>query len=97
MVEAAKQTAASTALDVVEPVEPATSGVQLGIGEATHRDGPVMFDQRRPGYWLVDVPDAGDWRLPHPLTQQAEATPTDGDGSPPPRSPLRTIKFSRPS
>ena len=48
---------------------PVVSGLNLGVGQPTHYpDGqPFSLTEKRPGYWRIDVPESGDWRMPHPL------------------------------
>lgn len=43
------------------------AGLELPIGEPVHHPDGMAFDRKLPGYWLVNVPKAGDWRMPHPL------------------------------
>ena len=43
------------------------AGLELGIGKATHHPEGREFDRKLPGYWKYEVPQAGDWRMPHPL------------------------------
>lgn len=43
------------------------AGLELPIGEPVHQTEGVEFNKKLPGYWLVEVPAAGDWRMPHPL------------------------------
>ena len=43
------------------------AGLELGIGQAAHHPEGLEFDKKLPGYWRVVVPEAGDWRHPHPL------------------------------
>ena len=44
------------------------AGLELGVGRAEHHPDGRAFDPKLPGYWRIEVPDAADWRLPHPLT-----------------------------
>ncbi len=43
------------------------AGLELGIGPAVHYPQGRPFDAKLPGYWQIEVPEAGDWRMPHPL------------------------------
>lgn len=43
------------------------SGLELGIGEPLHHPEGTTFTPRIPGYWRIEVPEVGDWRMPHPL------------------------------
>lgn len=43
------------------------SGLELGVGQPTHHPDGVRFVPRLPGYWRVEIPETGDWRMPHPL------------------------------
>ncbi|MGV1010103.1 MAG: hypothetical protein ACOYBY_16100 [Dermatophilaceae bacterium] len=43
------------------------SGLELGVGEATHHPDGTGFTPRVPGYWRIEIPEAGDWRLPNLL------------------------------
>lgn len=43
------------------------AGLELGIGDPVHHPQGTRFDPKLPGYWRFEVPEAGDWRLPHPL------------------------------
>ncbi len=49
------------------------AGLELGIGAPTHHPEGTSFDAKLPGYWRIEVPDAGDWRLPHPLNPRGRA------------------------
>jgi len=49
------------------------AGLELGIGAPTHHPSGTSFDAKLPGYWRIEVPDAGDWRLPHPLNPRGRA------------------------
>lgn len=45
----------------------AASSLPLPVGDVDHQDqAPVLFDRRRPGYWLVDLPAWADPCLPAP-------------------------------
>ena len=45
------------------------AGLELPIGEPVHHPegSTISFDKKTPGYWRIVVPEAGDWRMPHPL------------------------------
>lgn len=45
------------------------AGLELPIGEPVHHPegSAIAFDKKTPGYWRILVPEAGDWRMPHPL------------------------------
>ncbi|WP_377454651.1 telomere-binding protein [Rhodococcoides fascians] len=43
------------------------AGLEMGIGAPTHHPDGREFDKKLPGYWRVEIPEAGDWRIPHPL------------------------------
>ena len=43
------------------------AGLELGVGDAEHHPEGRDFDPKLPGYWKVEVPESGDWRIPHPL------------------------------
>ncbi len=43
------------------------AGLELGVGEPEHHDQGVAFDAKTPGYWRVEIPESGDWRVPNPL------------------------------
>ncbi|MEN0070585.1 MAG: hypothetical protein AAGC63_06205, partial [Propionicimonas sp.] len=43
------------------------AGLELPVGDPTHYASGTDFDHRLPGYWLVTIPESGDWRYPHPL------------------------------
>lgn len=44
----------------------AATSVEVGIGEATHHEGPLQFTRanRLPGYWSITVPELGGWQMP---------------------------------
>lgn len=42
------------------------AGLDLGIGVPTHHPEGTAF-AKLPGYWHINVPEAGDWRVPNPL------------------------------
>jgi hypothetical protein len=43
------------------------AGLELGMGDPVHHPEGMAFDKKLPGYWRFEVPDDGDWRMPHPL------------------------------
>lgn len=43
------------------------SGLELGVGEPIHHPDGAAFTPRIPGYWRIEIPECGDWRMPHPL------------------------------
>lgn len=43
------------------------AGLELGIGAPVHHPEGITFTPRIPGYWKIEIPDSGDWRLPNPL------------------------------
>lgn len=43
------------------------SGLELGVGAPVHHPDGTAFVPRMPGYWRIEIPDTGDWRMPHPL------------------------------
>ena len=43
------------------------SGLELGVGAPIHHPDGTTFVPRMPGYWRVEIPETGDWRMPHPL------------------------------
>jgi hypothetical protein len=45
----------------------ALAGLELPIGEPIHHPDGAVFDAATPGYWLAEVPEAADWRLPYIL------------------------------
>lgn len=45
----------------------AIAGLELPIGDPVYHAEPVPFDPKTPGYWLIEVPDPGEWRLPYIL------------------------------
>ena len=42
------------------------NGLEVPVGDP-QRLVDAAFDPKLPGYWLVEMPEVGDWRLPHPL------------------------------
>jgi len=50
------------------------AGLELGIGAPTHHPDGGSFDPKLPGYWKVEVPDAADWRHPHPFNARSATT-----------------------
>lgn len=53
-------------LDVNAAFLAAASSVEVAHGQLVHT-GPTVFDRRRPGYWLIDLPAWNDPRIVHPL------------------------------
>lgn len=43
------------------------SGLELGVGDPVHHPDGAAFRPKLPGYWLVEIPEPGDWRMPNPL------------------------------
>lgn len=43
------------------------AGLELGWGDPEHHELGCRFDPKLPGYWLIEVGDAADWRLPNLL------------------------------
>lgn len=43
------------------------SSLDLGIGKPVHHPQGRKFSKGIPGYWRVEIPESGDWRMPHPL------------------------------
>ena len=43
------------------------AGLELGVGVPVHHAEGIGFQPRVPGYWRIEIPDAGDWRMPNPL------------------------------
>lgn len=43
------------------------SGLELGVGDPVHHPEGCPFTAKIPGYWLIEIPEAGDWRMPNPL------------------------------
>lgn len=43
------------------------AGLELPIGNPVHYQDGLPFDPKLPGYWRVQIPDAADWRFPHPI------------------------------
>ena len=43
------------------------AGLELPVGDTVEHPNGTAFDPRLPGYWYVELPDAADWRYPHPL------------------------------
>lgn len=50
------------------------SGLELPIGPATHAPQGRDFDRRLPGYWKIEIPESGDWRMPNPLDPRGKAS-----------------------
>ncbi len=51
------------------------ASLEFSIGEPVHHPDDRPFDKRLPGYWLIDVPENGDWRLPNPLAPGGTKAP----------------------
>lgn len=51
------------------------ASLELSIGEPVHHPSGRPFDKRLPGYWLIDVPESGDWRMPNPLAPGGTKAP----------------------
>ncbi len=49
------------------------AGLELPIGEPVHHATGTSFDPKIPGYWLIDIGDATDWRHPHPLNPMGQS------------------------
>jgi hypothetical protein len=45
----------------------ALAGLELPIGDPVHHPDGTEFDPATLGYWLANIPDAADWRLPYIL------------------------------
>jgi hypothetical protein len=45
----------------------AIAGLELPIGDPVHHPDGAPFDAKTPGYWLADIPESSDWRLPYVL------------------------------
>nr|WP_260860836.1 hypothetical protein [Mycobacterium tilburgii] len=43
------------------------AGLELPIGDPVHHPDGARFDAKTPGYWLIDIPEPSDWRLPYVL------------------------------
>ena len=43
------------------------AGLELPIGNPVHYPDGAPFDPKTPGYWLINVPEKDDWRLPYVL------------------------------
>lgn len=43
------------------------AGLELPIGSPTHHPEGVEFDAKTPGYWLAEIPEGSDWRMPYVL------------------------------
>ncbi|EUA40279.1 putative transcriptional regulator [Mycobacterium avium subsp. avium 2285 (R)] len=43
------------------------AGLELPIGDPIHHSEGIEFDPKTPGYWLIEIPDESDWRLPYVL------------------------------
>jgi DNA-directed RNA polymerase specialized sigma24 family protein len=45
----------------------AIAGLELPIGDPVHHTEPVPFNPKTPGYWLIEVPEPDEWRMPYVL------------------------------
>jgi hypothetical protein len=43
------------------------AGLELPIGDPVHHPDGAPFDAATPGYWLTEIPESADWRLPYVL------------------------------
>ncbi len=43
------------------------AGLELPIGPPTHHPEGAVFDAKTPGYWLTEIPESSDWRMPYVL------------------------------
>lgn len=43
------------------------SGLELGVGASEHHPEGTAFAAKVPGYWRIEIPESGDWRMPNPL------------------------------
>ena len=43
------------------------AGLELPIGDPVHHRDGAVFDAKTPGYWLAEIPESADWRLPYVL------------------------------
>ena len=43
------------------------AGLELPIGAPVHHPDGAAFDAKTPGYWLVEIPNSADWRMPYLL------------------------------
>ena len=43
------------------------AGLELAIGDPVHHPAGAAFDAKTPGYWLAEIPEASDWRMPYVL------------------------------
>ena len=43
------------------------AGLELPIGNPVHHPDGAPFNPKTPGYWLVDIPEHGEWRIPYLL------------------------------
>ena len=43
------------------------AGLELPIGDPVHHRDGAPFEAKTPGYWLADIPESADWRLPYVL------------------------------
>ena len=43
------------------------AGLELPIGDPVHHPDGAAFDAKTPGYWLAEIPETADWRMPYVL------------------------------
>jgi hypothetical protein len=43
------------------------AGLELPIGYPVHHPDGAAFDAKTPGYWLAEIPETADWRMPYVL------------------------------
>jgi hypothetical protein len=43
------------------------AGLELPIGDPVHHPDGTVFDAKTPGYWLAEIPETADWRMPYVL------------------------------
>ena len=43
------------------------AGLELPIGDPVHHRDGTVFDAKTPGYWLAEIPESADWRMPYVL------------------------------
>jgi hypothetical protein len=49
------------------------AGLELPIGAPVHHPDGAPFDAATPGYWLTEIPESSDWRLPYVLNPRGLA------------------------
>lgn len=47
------------------------AGLELPIGDPVHHADGAAFDAKTPGYWLAEIPETADWRMPYVLNPRA--------------------------